>query len=419
MDRTRHAVRHVPLDHAVERALVVVERARAEPLADRHDVVHHVPAHHAARHVAVDRRAVVQHAHHVVDAVLLVEHVRAAADDARIGRVVDLVAAHLDVLPAHAQRAGRRILHTHVADAVRDHEQPLAVRAHAARADVVDVARRETGSDPADPHAHAAYVAHLEALRRALLRLDEQNGRRQVAAAEARAPVGRRRGLHREIRQRQAAHRALLRARHAHDRLQPRRHHERLRHVLPRLRPVDDLSARAVEIPLPRRRHPLARVVHLVLPAPASAHRPRGRLGEIHDVAREVVRRHGAERLRPHVVEADFGVAEVHRVRQVLRLVRHRHEFRVGGRTRPVARDARQERQIPRAEVVEAVRPAWEARARRKYAVHHERTEVPRAVLHLRQVHAPELVAVRTPSRQAAAAPDSRATRPRAAHGEP
>ena len=283
----------------------------------------------------------------------------------------------------------------------------------------MDVARRETGSDPADPHAHTAHVAHLEALRRALLRLDEQDGRRQVAAAEARAPVGRRGGLHREVRQRQAAHGPLLRARHAHNRLQTRRHHERFCHVLPRLRPVDDLSARAIEIPLSRRRHPLARVVHLVLPASAGAHRPCGRLREIHDVAREVVRRHGAERLRPHVVEADFGVAEVHRVRQILRLVRHRHEFRIGGLARPVPRDGRQERQVPCAEVVEAVRAARETRARRKCAVHYKRAEVPRAVLHLRQVHAPELVAVRTPSRQAAATPDPRAARPRAAHGEP
>ena len=49
-------------------------------------------------HVAVDRRAVVQFAHHAVDQVLLDQVILAAADDAGVGRVVDLVAIDVHLL---------------------------------------------------------------------------------------------------------------------------------------------------------------------------------------------------------------------------------------------------------------------------------------------------------------------------------
>ncbi len=192
-----------------------------------------------------------QLAHHAVDQVLLDQVILAAADDAAVGRVVDLVA--MDVQRSAAQHRGRRagVVHADVVDVISGDQRVGAVDPDAAGADVMDAAVGDAAiGQVVAPDAQAAHVADLQPLQRALSR----NGDAQRAVERARAETGRleRRG---GGLQRQAAERDLLRlllrvAGNADDPLADRGDDLALRHVLARQRPVDQAAGRAIEIPL-------------------------------------------------------------------------------------------------------------------------------------------------------------------------
>ena len=150
-----------------------------------------------------------------------------------------------------------------------------------------------------------------------------------------------------------------------------------LRHVLARQRPIDEAAGGAVEIPLARAGHALARVEDHVLPPIQGAGRPGGLRGKDQRVPLRVVAWRRRPATRPTCGTAHLGVPHVERRRNVLRIVGHRGQFFARGLAFPMPGHGGQQRQVPGAEVLERV-GCRKTGALGQSPVHDQGAEVPR-----------------------------------------
>ena len=399
-----NAHRDVAFHDAVPCALVEVIGGYAVSFARLDDVADDVAAEDALAHAAVDRRAVLQFAHHAVDQVLLDQEALSIARDAAVGGVVNLVAIDVKALALavsrsmHRQRNRARIADANVVDVVVGQQRAGAAGLDPASAGVVDLAAGDAAiAELLGDQALAADTADIEAFERAAP--GQFHAHRPVVRVGAESAgfqwSGRRPKF--QSADRDVFNRLLPRAGDVQNPFEPRRDHLGAGHVLPRKRPVDDRAGGPVQTPLAGAREPLAGIEdHVLLHAERAGRRLGGR-GEQQGMALRVDGGQADRRLVPHVVDADLGRADVERRGDVLRVVEQRGQLLGGGLAIPAAADGRKPTHVEDAPVEKLARRRQPGPIRHP-AVDHQGPKVPASLLDAGDCRGPELVAFGAPA---------------------
>ena len=406
---TRHTNRHISLNDHVGARLVAVEARSPIAGAVRNDIPHDIPANHAVAHIAVNRRAIMQHLHDMGDVVLLDEVAAPAENQSTVGRVGDFVPREAQPLLSQRGQTGGREGQPRPEQSIGDDLGILHIDAQSTGPTIRHGAlRKAQPSGLTRLHARAPDMPDHQPLKRAILRTSDLQSPWDIRTSEARIHTGRRRTREHQSLQPQISNRILPPAFYPYQGLDLWSDNPHPGHILTWSWPVDDLPLHTVQVPLSRFGHPLPNAEDLVL---ASAKRPRRRHhlpGEAKDALFHIVRDDMDEGLAPHVVEADIRITGFETCRQISLAVGHRRQFLLRRLPPPPAINRRSKLFRPPPEVLELIGHGRITGTWRHDAIHQQRAEVPLVLLHSWQVGGEESITLLPPPRYGDTSPEHR-----------